>query len=456
MRQGCDVQPLIDGVPAFRRICEAIEAANTSVWGTVAFLEHGAPMPDGRGSIFDVLGAAAARGVDVRVVFWRSTQTGSDEHFPGDDRQQQWLADQRIEIKARWDALPESCVHQKSWLIDAGTDSEHAFVGGINLDHASTTSLPGHQANVAGNVHDVYLEVTGPAASDVHHNFVQRWNESSERHEHDGQWPPAAVVVADRGDLPFPATLSPVRGDVPVQISRTVQPGRYADMTPAPDAAPYRIADGEFSIYEQYISAIDAAEHVIYIEDQVVGSPKVVGHLHRALERGVVVLLVVPGECHPGFHQARHDEASAVFMSMFDALADNDAFTLAALSRFAEGGTYDEIYVHAKVMLVDDAWATIGSTNTATQSFRLDTEMNASFWHRDTVLALRVALFAEHLGVDTSALTASDAAHVFRERSRRNAIARTSGEQLDGLAYQLDPAAYGYENPKSWTRPSLL
>jgi hypothetical protein len=49
----------------------------------------------------------------------------------------------------------------------------------------------------------VYVELRGPQL-DVHHNFVQRWNEASERgHEH-GMW-------ADPGDLPFPALTSPRR-----------------------------------------------------------------------------------------------------------------------------------------------------------------------------------------------------------------------------------------------------
>jgi len=53
-RPGNLVKPLIDGEPAFRRICEAIEAARLSVWGTVTFLWSTFEMPDGRGSLFDV------------------------------------------------------------------------------------------------------------------------------------------------------------------------------------------------------------------------------------------------------------------------------------------------------------------------------------------------------------------------------------------------------------------
>jgi len=49
------LRPLVDGEPAFRRICQAIEAARHSVRVTVAFLAPGFAMPDGRGSLLDVL-----------------------------------------------------------------------------------------------------------------------------------------------------------------------------------------------------------------------------------------------------------------------------------------------------------------------------------------------------------------------------------------------------------------
>ena len=52
IRGGNAVRPLVDGEPAFRRICEAVEAARHSVWVTVAFIERNVQMPDGRGSFY--------------------------------------------------------------------------------------------------------------------------------------------------------------------------------------------------------------------------------------------------------------------------------------------------------------------------------------------------------------------------------------------------------------------
>ena len=42
--------PLIDGEPALRRVCEAIEQAKRSVWVTITFMWASCQMPDGRGT----------------------------------------------------------------------------------------------------------------------------------------------------------------------------------------------------------------------------------------------------------------------------------------------------------------------------------------------------------------------------------------------------------------------
>jgi phosphatidylserine/phosphatidylglycerophosphate/cardiolipin synthase-like enzyme len=443
VRPGNAVRPLVDGEPAFRRICEAVEAAQRSVWVTVAFLERDVAMPDGRGSFFDVLDAAARRGLDVRALFWREPRLHELEpgstHFPGNAEERAWLRERGAAFLARWDRHPRAfCHHQKSWLVDAGLPGEVAFVGGINLLHSSV-ARPGHPPAAREQDHDVYVEVCGPAASDVHHNFAQRWNGASERGLADGAWPDARSA----GDLALPRFASPAAGAVPVQLTRTVMAGLYAGEAAAPGAAPFAIAQGEESALEQYLAALHAAREAIYVEDQAIGSPLVVDALDAALARGVEVVYLVPGNAHPEFVKARREPRAAFFFEKLAALARHEAFTLAAIAGSRGGGRYDEVYVHAKIMLVDDAWATIGSTNVAERSFHRDTELNASFWHAETVRALRVELLAEHLGRDTAGLDARGALRLYRELARANDDRRTLWQPLDGLAYALDPAEYG-------------
>ena len=71
------MRPLVDGVPAFRRIAEAIAAARHSIWLTVAFYPHDFHFPDDGGTLFDLLDRAVARRLDVRVLFWRPNQKSS-------------------------------------------------------------------------------------------------------------------------------------------------------------------------------------------------------------------------------------------------------------------------------------------------------------------------------------------------------------------------------------------
>ena len=147
LRSGNWVQPLVDGGPAFERICAAVEAARDRVWVTVAFHELGFRMPGGRGSLFDVLDAAVRRGIDVRVIFWRHLQLSEMSpgvHFAGTESDRKMLAERGARFLARWDqAYGPYCQHQKSWLVDCGTADEVAFVGGINLDQGSVAE-PGH------------------------------------------------------------------------------------------------------------------------------------------------------------------------------------------------------------------------------------------------------------------------------------------------------------------------
>jgi cardiolipin synthase len=444
VRAGNFVRPLVDGEPAFRRICEAVEAAKSSVWVTVAFIDRDVQMPDGRGSFFDVLDAAVARGLDVRALFWRLEPAGTprllEATFWGDENERAWLAERGSRFLARWDFNPGFyCHHQKSWVIDAGQPGESAFVGGINL-HTSSIVPVGHPylEHARGSTHDVYVELRGPTATDVHHNFVQRWNEASECGSETGFWPETCP-----DDLPFPDALSEPAGDVPVQLSRTVRAGAYSIGTPPPGGEPHAIAEGDGSILDQYVAAIDAARESIYFENQAIGSPAIVSCIEKALERSVDVTFLVPGQPHPDMARARKNPGSEPFFEQLAGLGKYPNFLLAGIAGNVRKGEYHDIYVHAKAALIDDAWATIGSTNIANRSFHRDTELNASFWHPETVRALRVELLREHLGQDTSTMGIRKSMLAYRELAEANAARRSRGERLHGLAWKIDPAAYG-------------
>jgi phosphatidylserine/phosphatidylglycerophosphate/cardiolipin synthase-like enzyme len=78
------------------------------------------------------------------------------------------------------------CHHEKTWLIDVGHENEIIFTGGMTL--AAYMENPGHTA-IHTHKHDIYMELQGPSATDVHHSFVQRWNEALNHKDPFGCYP---------------------------------------------------------------------------------------------------------------------------------------------------------------------------------------------------------------------------------------------------------------------------
>ncbi|MBN9089996.1 MAG: phosphatidylserine/phosphatidylglycerophosphate/cardiolipin synthase family protein [Reyranella sp.] len=331
-RDGNRVRPLIGGREAFGRIAEAVDAARRRVWVTVAFYADDFRVPDGRG-LFELLESAAARGVDVRAVFWQPNPESAHygRTYPTD-------APARPRLRIRRDrAIGPYCHHQKSWMVD-----DTGFVGGINLTAKALER------------HDAYLEVNGPSASDVAHNFVQRWNGASEPHASD--------------DLPLPTTVLAPCGASTVQIQRMFRDDR--------------------SILGQYERAIDAARRSIYIENQAIPIPAIASRLEGALERGVEVVLLVPAVPEEHVYAARKDPARRPLFEGLEALGRYPRFRLAGLP----------VYVHCKLMIVDDVWATIGSCNLHAYSLGGHSEMNAAIWDETVVRDLRDRLRRQHEG----------------------------------------------------------
>jgi cardiolipin synthase len=422
LRSGNAIRPLIDGDGAFRRVCEAIEAAQHRVWATITFLWATCQMPDGRGMPLDVLNRAAERGVDVRLIFWRpdpETESLKTNAFWGSPEQVELLRTRESTLLIRWDrAQPGYCQHQKSWLIDAGTEGETVFLGGINLNPHSMVAQ-GHRGN--GHNHDAYVELAGPSAVDVHHNFVQRWNEASERHLADGRW-----GAGSESDLPFPTRVPDRKGNAIVHIQRTIPSGRYTNGHATPLGDTYPIEAGERSNFEQYCAAIRGATRSIYIENQSITVPEIIECLHQAVRRGVETVIVVPAE-GPIAEELRN-------------LAVFDNCTVAGLAGVGNDGQRNPVWIHSKLMLVDGAWGTVGSCNLHRYSLFGNCELNAAFWDHETARGLLCELLAEHLDRDMSGVDDRAALQLFGKIARHNRHLFEEGDsRWQGLAWSLLP-----------------
>jgi cardiolipin synthase A/B len=438
-RGGNSVQLLIDGEPAFQRVCEAIEAAKHSVWATITFMWSDFRMPDGRGTALEVLDRAAKRGVDVRLIFWRPDDTTASHRrnaFWGSPEHLDLLEALRPQIGIRWDCAETGfCQHQKTWLID----DQIAFLGGINLNPNSMVA-PGHAGEKQN--HDVYIELVGTAVADVDHNFVQRWNETSERLVESGLWGTRANT-----NLEFPKERPLEQGHAMVQIQRTTHAGRYRNGQAPVGGLPFDISMGEQTIFEQYCVVIHAAQRSIYIENQYLEIPQIVEALQLALDRGVEVLLLMP--IAPD--RTYNTQEELAFLEARAALGTYDNFTLAGMAGLGTDGCRKSVWVHSKLMLIDDTWATVGSANLHRWSMFGNGELNAAILSSDTVRDFRIALFKEHLALDTSELDDVKALKQFKQIAHANHQKLLAGDHAwQGLAVELDVRTYGKTAPIGW------
>ncbi|MEC9057308.1 MAG: phospholipase D-like domain-containing protein, partial [Actinomycetota bacterium] len=274
-------------------------------------------------------------------------------------------------------------------------------------------------------VHDVYSRLWGPCVADVHDNFTMRWNGASECERPYGSWPDGRTGHLTERD---PDAVPAVAGPTTAQIQRSVLPGLYGDLP-----------DGENSVREQYLTAIAGSRDYVYIENQIFLSRVVLEELRIALERGVLVVASVPGNPMPELAAARSHPGINAGYEVLATLGGYEGFCLSAPCVRRDWG-YEEIYVHAKTAVVDDAWGTIGSTNLIFSSFQGDTEMNVSFWDPGVAKTFRVRQIDEKAGFDSSNLGGGEAVGRLIEIARANATRRQAGGPLEGFACAVDPA----------------
>jgi phosphatidylserine/phosphatidylglycerophosphate/cardiolipin synthase-like enzyme len=361
-------------------------------------------------SVQAVLGYAVQKGVEVKVLLWKSPEEFS--HYRPHEARQQLEA---IGVTCLLDDSarglihhPVESLHQKTSIID-GT---YAFVGGVDpliekegdydrwdtCSHPFTTPLRRDSMQHTPHPwHDAHALIEGLAAGDVELNFRQRWNDVVTRHHMDKN-----LLVPER---PLPPQQT---GTQKVQVVRTIPQHTY-NFGPDP---------GIQDIAQIYVNALNNIQHFAYLENQYFWLRGYIGvdipfmgfdsidmeanirALAAALQRGTFASLVLPdhpnvgrGFTDAGLSRLRTEIPEAVEEGRFE------AFCLGSCARIDNKEHYRPIYVHAKVAIIDDLWSTVGSANLNNRGMRDDTEINVAVL--DTRLAhnLRLMLQGEHLGL---------------------------------------------------------
>jgi len=201
-------------------------------------------------------------------------------------------------------------------------DGRIGFTGG-----SGTSGKWAGNGRVEGHWRDTDVRVEGPVVEQLQGAFVENWLE--------------ATGIALGGEDYFPHPLER-KGDVEAQAVRSSPAG------------------GSTAMYTMFLLAIAAARTSIHITNPYfVPDDKMIETLVAAARRGVRVVLIMPGAIdHNVVRQASRGE----------------------LGRLLKAGV--EVYeylpslLHAKTMVIDGRWATVGSTNLDRRSLGLNDELN--------------------------------------------------------------------------------
>jgi phosphatidylserine/phosphatidylglycerophosphate/cardiolipin synthase-like enzyme len=402
--EGNLAEPLVHGAEYFDRLVTEVEQLRE---GDQLFFTDWRGDPDQRlrddgPTVGELLGGAARRGVCVRGLVWRShtdkLRFSAEEHRALDKEVEgaggEIILDQRVRLFGSH--------HQKLVVVRHAGDARRdvAFAGGIDLCHSrrDDASHRGDPQAVAmadaygerPPWHDVQLQVRGPAVGVLDDVFRERWEDPTNADSHN----PLAYLL-DRLDharlepTPLPPRLPdpPACGPHAVQTLRT-----YPRHHP-----PYPFAPrGERSVARGYSKAVRRARRLIYLEDQYMWSAQVAELFAGALRDNpglhlVIVVPRVPDQDGPlelppnavGRQQALEvcRRAGADRVHVFD-VENHDGVP---------------VYVHAKVCVVDDTWASVGSDNFNRRSWTHDSELSNAVLGGTFAPDLRLRLAREHL-----------------------------------------------------------
>ena len=152
---------------------------------------------------------------------------------------------------------------------------------------------------------------------------------------------------------------------------------------------------GERSVARGYSKAIARAERIVYVEDQYFWGHDVAEPFEAALRanpelRLIVVIPLVPDIAGLNRVPQLLGRERALVRLMRAAPG-----RVAAYGMENHAGT--PVYVHAKVCVIDDVWASTGSDNFNRRSWTHDSELTAVVLDQDYARDLRLTLAAEHL-----------------------------------------------------------
>jgi cardiolipin synthase A/B len=333
---GNRIDVLLNGDEIFPAKLDLIRAARKTITYAQYVFEEGEPAAD----TAQALAERCRAGVKVHVL----VDAVGSLMMPSQYRD--WLTEAGCELALYRPLSP--------WAMDRVNNRNHRRILVVD-GRAGVTGGSGTSGKWSGNGRqegqwrDTDLRLEGPVVSQLQGAFAENWLE--------------ATGVALGGPDYFPSPIEP-KGQVESQIVRSSPAG------------------GSVAMYTMFLLAIASARRSIYITNPYfVPDDKMLSTLLQVRQRGVRVVLLLPGATdHNLVRQASRSE----------------------LGRLLQAGVkvyeYRAALLHAKTMVIDSIWATVGSTNLDRRSFELNEELNLVVYNPDIARRLEGVFEADLRG----------------------------------------------------------
>lgn len=309
-----------------------------------------------------------------------------------------WMTDRRLHFEIDGAHPLGSAHHQKIVVIDDAL----AFCGGIDMtvdrwdtsDHRDDNHFRTEpNGNRYGPWHDATTAVDGDAARAIGELARLRWQSATGEH--------LEPVGEIEGDTPWPEGLEPTMESVDLGIART-----FPELA---DRAEVR------EIEQLYLAAIAGARESLYIESQYLASRTLAEAIAERLREpdGPEIVIVLPRNADGWLEQLAMDGARRRLLHLLWRADTGGRLGVYYPVTAAD----DPIYVHAKVLVMDDRLLRVGSSNLNNRSMGFDTECDLAVEVtaetpdgdrlRETILGIRRRLLCEHLAADPAKFDAT-------------------------------------------------
>lgn len=300
-----------------------------------------------------------------------------------------WRWQRTKAIDFRFDsAHPPGCSHHQKIVV---IDDNFAVCGGIDIStgrwdtskHLDDDPNRKHpHGSSYGPWHDATMLVSGEAALALGDLGRKRWQTATSK----------KLSGLPASDPHWPDDVEPMFENVEIAIART--------------RAEYQGNREIREIEALYLDMIAAAQRFIYIENQYLTSAKIAAAIALRMEEPdpPEFVIVMPRKADGWLEQVAMDAARVKLARAIGKVDKYDRFRIYV--PVTKGGA--DIYVHAKVSIVDDRFLRVGSSNLNNRSLGLDSECDiiidsalpANRGTEPTIGKLRKRLLSEHLGVE--------------------------------------------------------